>query len=264
MTTIGRPGTKYLYYFSKEHSIQKSQGNEPQRSSHRLPKDSPFGESPHFNNDKFPTSGWVPPPYTNFFKMTNLKLDKPLLIISNKYTMEWDDGPINHIPIDSLFEILKFLTPRYHIVYNRFKDPRLEDKLEVQLNKNGMSEIAPYHDKEMIKRFFPSVVFFEELSENLDTDDVNLLMFALGAEAERFISVQGGNSVIASFFGGTNIIHAVKGPEVNWKSDIGGDFSYYHRFSNATIRVEQSGKSFCRAVKEDFVEDQQSVSQYCM
>jgi len=270
MKTRGRPGTKYLYYFSYHHSIEPAKPGRSQRESHRLPRESPLGETPHFGDDQFPTKAdWTPPPYKQFFTRKNdidvlESLDKPLLILSNKYTMEWSDGPTNHIPLETLWEILKFLTPRYHIVYNRFKDARLEDRLEAKIEKNG--GVGPYGDKEMIKRFFPSVVLFEELSQNLETDDVNLLMFSLSATADKFISVQGGNSVVASFFGGTNVIHCVRGPEINYHSDHGGDFSYYHRFSNATIEVAKDAIKFCHAVKQHTAldkDDLDSLSRYC-
>jgi len=245
--TQGRPGTKYLYYFSKQHTIQvKSDGL--QRQSHSLPKESPFGfngGNPHFSNDKFPTKGWLPPPYKDFFKRTDISLDKPLMVLSNKYTLEWSGEPRNNIPIRHLQEILKTLSQKYHIVYLRFQDKRLEDRLERKIRESGT--LAEYRDKEMIKRFFPSVVLFEELSVGLDLEDINLMLFSLYATGDDFISVQGGNSVVASFFGGRNLIFCEEGPEL-WNNK--GDFTYYHRFSGAKIQIANNTTDFMKFVPQ--------------
>jgi hypothetical protein len=64
--------------------------------------------------------------------------------------------------------------------------------------------------------------------------------------SDNFLSVQGGNSVVASFFGGRNIILAVFGHETPEKSN---DYSYYPRFSNASIDVARNATSFLELVK---------------
>jgi hypothetical protein len=64
--------------------------------------------------------------------------------------------------------------------------------------------------------------------------------------SDNFLSVQGGNSVVASFFGGRNIILAVFGDETPEKYN---DYSYYHRFSNASIDVARNGTGFLELVK---------------
>jgi hypothetical protein len=171
-------------------------------------------------------------------------LDKPLVIISNKYAKEWEfEGPVNYIPVDILREVLTHLTPNYNVVYSRFQDKRLADSRE-HLNSNAIRE--EFKDKEMIRKEFPSVVLFNELSQGLPPDSVNLLQFSLNSMSDNFLSVQGGNSVVASFFGGRNIILAVRGPETPEKRN---DYSYYHRFSNASIEVARNAESFLELVK---------------
>lgn len=85
-------------------------------------------------------------------------------------------------------------------------------------------------DKELVKSKFPSVVLFEDLISDPDPEDHNLLLFGLMAHSDRFISVQGGNAVISSFFGGTNFIFAKQGPELEY-----GDYNYFPKFSNAQV-----------------------------
>jgi hypothetical protein len=241
--TKGVIGTKYLYFFSK-HTVNSNSTRKPRH----LPHDHPFGKRPHFDDAKFQekTKGgvWVAPPFKDFYRRDDIELEKPLVIISNKYAKEWDfEGPVNFIPVDILREVLEHLTPNYNVVYSRFQDKRLEDSRE-SMGSNTLQE--GFKDKEMIRKEFPSVVLFDELSKGLPPDAVNLLLFSLSSMSNNFLSVQGGNSVVASFFGGRNIILAVYGPETPEKRN---DYSYYHRFSNAIIDVARDATSFLELVK---------------
>lgn len=241
--TKGVIGTKYLYFFS-DHTVDSNSTRKPRQ----LPHNHPFGKRPHFNDAKFQekTKGgvWVAPPFKHFYRRKDIELEKPLVIISNKYAKEWEfEGPVNFIPVEILREVLEYLTPNYNIVYSRFQDKRLEDSRE---NRGSKTLRGGFNDKEMIREEFPSVVLFDELSKGLPPDSVNLLLFSLSSKSDNFLSVQGGNSVVASFFGGRNIILAVYGPETPEKRD---DYSYYHRFSNATIDVARNATSFLELVK---------------
>lgn len=69
-------------------------------------------------------------------------------------------------------------------------------------------------------------------------EDYNLLIFGLGARCHRFISVQGGNSAVASWFGGENLVLAKVGIEIN--ENMGGherahDYEWYYTFSGAQV-----------------------------
>jgi hypothetical protein len=241
--TKGVVGTKYLYFFSN-HTVDSNRTRKPRQ----LPHGHPFGRRPHFDDAKFQekTKGgvWVAPPFKSFYRRDDIELDKPLVIISNKYAKEWEfEGPVNYIPVDILRQVLEHLTPNYNVVYSRFQDKRLADSRE-HLNSNTIRE--GFKDKEMIRKEFPSVVLFDELSQGLPPDTVNLLQFSLNSMSDNFLSVQGGNSVVASFFGGRNIILAVRGPETPEKRN---DYSYYHRFSNASIDVARNGTGFLELVK---------------
>jgi hypothetical protein len=241
--TKGVVGTKYLYFFS-DHTVDSNLTRKPRK----LPHDHPFGKRPHFDDTQFQekTKGgvWVAPPFKNFYRRDDIELDKPLVIISNKYAKEWEfEGPVNFIPVNILREVLEHLTPNYNVVYSRFQDKRLEDSREYR-NSDRLRGV--FKDKEMIRKEFPSVVLFDELSQGLPPDSVNLLLFSLSSMSDNFLSVQGGNSVVASFFGGRNIILTVFGPEIPEKRN---DYSYYHRFSNATIDVARNGTKFLELVK---------------
>ena len=74
-----------------------------------------------------------------------------------------------------------------------------------------------FQDKKMIRNNFPDVTLFEDIF-NEGYMDYNLLLFGIAAKSSFFISVQGGNSIVASLWGSPNYIYAVKGSELSSNS----------------------------------------------
>ena len=71
----------------------------------------------------------------------------------------------------------------------------------------------------------------------------------LHANSAHFISVQGGNSVIASYFGGTNIIFCKRGTEL-----VRSEYRLlYPKFSNAKIIYLSTSETLRRTVLEEFI-----------
>ena len=48
-----------------------------------------------------------------------MSLDKPLLVISNKFQTEWGQNPVNYINLSSLSKIFELCKDKFQIVYNR-------------------------------------------------------------------------------------------------------------------------------------------------
>lgn len=218
VVTEGVVGTEYLYYFSHQHTIARR----TKRRYRELPEGNPFQQNePHTSIDHFPQDNWTMPPYKTRYHRDDVSFDKPLMMIFNKYTREWRSPPVNYIPLDTLDTLLDYLTPNYHIIYIRLEHKKLDDKASLQ-----------FGDKAMIRSKYPNVVILDDLIQRMHPDAVNLMIFSLSAQSVGFISVQGGNSVVASIFGGINIILAKRGPELEQ-----GDYTYYRRFSGADIIV---------------------------
>lgn len=165
LNTTGLPGTKYLYYFSAEHHIKvgmrrsSSAGSNmpygcPTHGTHEWPRFSTDEPASRVGNTPVLSGHWAPMPLRDFFGTGHLHVgvpgdDKPLLMIFNKYTMQWKQKPINFIPISTLKALLSMLVPRYRIVYVRlFNSSSLEDS-------NFSYEFG---DIKMIRSFFPKVV----------------------------------------------------------------------------------------------------------
>ena len=185
-------GSEPFYYFSKTHIV-----NRDTRYSGNIWT----ADIPNVHVSEFTGEGiWAAPPYKEHYKNTEHVYDKPILVIANKYNVEWNRVPVNFIGIPNLLNIISRLHDKYQIFYNRMiPDNVMDDQRHMDLGEH-----------QFIRRLFPDVKFLHELP-----GDYNLNQLQVYANCERFISVQGGNSILASYFGGTNIVYAIKGNELN-------------------------------------------------
>ena len=83
------------------------------------------------------------------------------------------------------------------------------------------SDVLEFDDHARLKEAHPEVLLFHELMKQHHEYDFNRLQLMLHANCDHFISVLGGNSVIASYFAGTNTVYAVKGHETEHTSEFG-------------------------------------------
>lgn len=219
----GMPGSRYLYFWSKNWTEEPG----GHRSSGYLPNGNPMGINPHVQS--LPTVNWTMPPFSSFFGGDGARLDVslvfprpklPVAVIFNKYTKEFD-VPYNFLDVDTLRSLLTVLSPVYQVVYVRMEAAKLMDR----------SESVPFRDKEMIRAEYPDTVLLDDVYDET-TMDYNLLMFGISARSSLFVSVQGGNSVIASLWGVPNFIYAVKGKEIN----LGGfRYGWYGKLSGCDV-----------------------------
>merc|ERR1712161_182500 len=125
---------------------------------------------------------WQSPPHKDVFARPEIRemlKGKPLLVIQNKYSIEWPrrfNEPINFMNVRLLSDMLDYLTPNYTVLYKRFTDKALEEN-------------------QIIRTKFPPVIIYDDLAEGLtDVEDQNLLMFGLMSLSDHFLSIQGGGS----------------------------------------------------------------------
>ncbi len=151
---------------------------------------------------------WAPVPLKEMYRSAlAFGFDKPLVIISNKFNNEWNKGPINYLTTELLGQMAARLTPHFTVIYNRPGS----DMIVVDHN-----DTQSFDDKAYLKTNYPSVHLAEDLFQKHQSEvtSFNHFQLALYAQCERFISVQGGNSVLASYFGGTNLVFQRAGQEI--------------------------------------------------
>ena len=96
---------------------------------------------------------------------------------------------------------------------------------------------------------YPDVIQFNSLFQKYNASEgisYNRIQFSMHARASRFISVAGGSAIVASYFGGVNVImtaHSV--PE----NAIGG---FYSRFAGTRIVAVSTNDELMMKVKEEY------------
>jgi hypothetical protein len=186
-----------------------------------------------------------PPPYKSIYSNATFRWSKELCIICNKFTPEPSTRfrrAVNFISVPDLLGLLQTLTPRFQVVYVR---PRPSDIV------NDHQSIRDLGDFEAIQSQFPDVVTIQQLHTLHPEVSFNELQMRLFANCERFISVLGGSSYLASYFGGTNIVYARQG----WEVKCDAYAQWFHLFSGARVIRAGNPRELHELVRQEFMGD---------
>ncbi|TAE30486.1 MAG: hypothetical protein EAZ91_10605 [Cytophagales bacterium] len=226
--TISCTNTKPFYFFSENHEERHTQRVwQTAYGNYSAPN---MTHAPAFDFSK-----WAPLPYKTHYRNDRFVYDKPLLVIANKYNVEWDKAPINFLSINALDRLITSLKARYQIVYNR--------PLGGQIVLDN-SEIMDLGEHAWIRANHPEVLLMNDLfDQHRDAvSNFNHLQLMVYANCDRFISMHGGTAALASQFGGINVI--LSHPGGGWE----------HAFNEyETIFPAMSGAKILHARKLDEV-----------
>ena len=233
--TISCTNTKEFYFFS-EHHVEQYEKRVWQAGYgyYDVPN---MTHSPTFDYSK-----WARVPFKSYYKNDRFVYAKPLLIIANKYNIEWDKPPINFLDIPALDRIITACKSTYQIIYNR--------PLSTQIVLDN-SEIMELNEHAWLREKHPEVILMHDLHEQYrsEVSNFNHLQLLVYANASRFISMHGGTAALASYFGGINIILSHPG---------GGMEHHFNEY--ATIFPALSGAQILHAKSTEQVFDY--LSQY--
>lgn len=156
----------------------------------------------------------VYPDYRAYFSATAPAFDRPVLFIQNKFTVEWDIGPINYLPLKFLDRLLG-AAQHFHVIYSRpgiTGDPGSYSK--------DHNSFCDYPDRQIIKNHSHVEVLEETCLRN--GLDYNRYKLQVLAKCHHFISVQGGGAHLLSCFGNSIllVLH-YKGPEFPHAYQVG-------------------------------------------
>ena len=143
------------------------------------------------------------------------RLAAPAIVIKSIEcsVQEWGHKPVNYYNESALESLFQLLTPHYAIVYIRPHSGQRQPGYVGDHSKGAASELG---DFELIARSFPEVAVFGHLLEAHAPDmGFNEAQLRLHAQARHFVSVLGGNAVLASYFADVNIIYATEGTETH-------------------------------------------------
>lgn len=191
--TISAQRTKEFYFFSANHEERFSKRIWTESYAHyNVPN------MTHSNSYSF--KKWAQVPYKAHYKNNVFVYDKPLLVIANKYNIEWDQPPINYLDIPTLDRIIRTYGNRYQIVYNR--------PLPTQIVGDN-SDTLQLNEHAWLRENHPTVLLMDDLFDQYQPSVVhnyNHLQLMVYANCNHFISMHGGTAALASCFGGMNII----------------------------------------------------------
>jgi hypothetical protein len=241
--TVSTPDTRPLYYFSPHHEER------PVARRFVPITEYPIGRGGWIRYDRkgFPTEldtrRWLPPPYKEVYAGSQFVWERAPCIICNKYSDEryrWHRGPANFIDNDTLLALIGRLRRRYQVVYVR---PRPVDIV------NDHQAIWDPGDLETVERAFPDVRTIQQLHAERPELSYNELQLRLFAGCQRFVSVLGGSSYLASWFGGTNIVLAKRG----WEVACGAYQGWFDRFSGARVLRVRSGRELLHTAEHELL-----------
>ncbi|GJP64982.1 hypothetical protein CLOP_g21912 [Closterium sp. NIES-67] len=231
-----------LYYFSPAHATDP---NCKRSNDHNhVIKEYGFSKGLHFSDIP---ENWHPPPLVYRTRelgrvWLDVPIGAPLVMISNKYEIEWAEPPANFIDVPTLLTVIhEFLNKGYYVVYNRpgksiKADPEQGDRDDLgdhpRLAEEFGSE-ARFRTMQQIHEVWPSL-------------DFNEVQFRMMARSSCFVSVQGGSSVLSSYWGGKNVIFYRKG----WEGQGGAYERIYHRMSGAKIEVTKTYEVLLERLQE--------------
>jgi len=242
--TVSSTDTRCLYYFSPDH--REVPGNR------RLVPltEYPSGEmgTHRFDKKAFPvrldTSRWAPPPYKVRYRDERFLWDRPTCVVCNKMSDETylREGPrCNSIETPLLLELVDRLRTRFQVVYDR---PRGTDIV------NDAQLVGELGDIEALKAAFPQVLTIQELHARHPGMGFNELQLRLFAGCEHFVSVVGGSSYLASWFGGVNVVYARGG----WEVECGAFDNWFQEFSGAKVVAVSTPDALRDAVQRHLVD----------
>lgn len=238
--TISGYDTKALYWFSPHHD----ELDEPR--SYNNVKKLQQAEFPNIeiHRKQLDWSFFASPPYRNHYQSSAIRFVKPTLIISNRINSEWNGEPINFLNVDTLNNIFALLREKYQIVYLETShfSTKYEDHSEFDRSSNRMQGLN-----------LSGVITFSELLKQHSGTSTNELQCRLYAGCEKFISSNGGLGILASYFGGENVIFSKKCHELN--PDINSFYGWYPRLSGATISVARSENELLGRIHDKWVDD---------
>ena len=172
--TVASKDTKVFYFFSNDHQ---------ENFSKRTPKRAVGVPVSNIHRRWMNTWCWSPPPLKETYKNDRFIFEKPILIICNKFNSEWGNPPITFLSVEVLDEILNKLNHQFQIIYCRPGTDKIID---------DNSDVYELKDHEFIQKNYPNVILIEDLHEAHSDLSFNELQLMCFANANHFISVQGG------------------------------------------------------------------------
>jgi SepF-like predicted cell division protein (DUF552 family) len=239
--TVSGNDSAPLYYFSPDHKINTEERKFENIKHVKCPNT--WIHKPYLDKKQFKI-----PPYKEHFANDEFKFEKETVVICNRANIEWNYKMINYFDVDTLRQLFDLLKDQYQIVYINVEGRReLYDGIEPE----------SIGDFELLKEY-PEVINFHDLIK----DSWNETQLKVFANCEKFITMNGGHSILASYFGGENIVMSKPGKIQSRELDKGVNsfYTFYHEFNKSrTVHVENE-KQLLKRVKLQWIKKEPIVN----
>jgi len=234
--TISGFDTGSFYYFSPKHTINPKQRHWDNYKKALIESGIPNIKihTPYLN-----TTEWLPPKLKDKYFIAGYRLGKNVVVISNKRNIEWGEEPINTFSIDDLKQIFDIFK-NYTIVYNDTSLLINNDTYDDTVGQLGIPGIRDFLN------CYSNIVTVDHLCKHWGLT-YNKMQLMLYPHVDLFISMQGGSSIFASYYGTKNIIFAKEGREL----ECGSYNNWYHLLGGSKIiHVDSVNKLLYECKKE--------------
>lgn len=202
-----------------------------------------LSEKEQFNaNGVLDYSEWECPPYNEYYKNDEFKLEKPTIFITNKFNLEHGETPYGYFDIEVLYNIFNTLKDKgYDVIYKRSSNR--EEGITIDQNEiNSLNQ--GFHDIKaniegvgvttdyQLCKYFSNVTLIDDII-NESKYSYNETQLKLMANSFGFITVCGGNSILSSLFKKPTISYVHKGKEL--RPNYFGPKSYFQKISNNNV-----------------------------
>jgi hypothetical protein len=242
--TVSTADTRSLYYFSPNHIERDVARRWVPVTEYPAAR---VGNRVHVEElDGMPRvldrARWSPPRYGEVFRDERFEWEKPPVVICNKASDErylGDGFAVNYLDNDLLVSVVDLLTDEHTVIYDR---PRASDIVTDHADHREPGDI------DALLAAHPEVVTIQALAKRHPELTFNELQLRVFASCSRFVSVLGGGSYLASYFGGVNIVYAKRGLEV----DLDAFDNWFHHLSGARVVPVKSADDLLEAVAREF------------
>ncbi|MXV16170.1 hypothetical protein [Hufsiella ginkgonis] len=226
--------TKEIYFFSPDHrekfTVRSNEGN----YNFEMPR--------ILHSQNYDIGKWERVPLKETYKNDIYVYEKPILIIANRYNMEWDGQPVSFFSIQLLDYMIGKLKDHFTIIYNRPQAANIT---------NDNSDIFSLEEFDWLAQEHPEVILLDDLyKENkANATSFNHLQLMVYANCDHFISTHGGTGTLASYFGGINLLLSKQGGE-----HFFGDFdTVFPMLSGARILLARNDEEVIGHIERTFV-----------
>ena len=185
---VSHTGMEPYYFFLGEGEF--SAKSQPRRWAPEAERDWPTNST----YTATPQPWHVYPDFRAHYRTMGRAFERPVLFIQNKFTVEYDIGPINYLPLRALEWLLAAMTRHFHVVYSRPRYAASGGGYSLDHNT-----ACDYPDLAVVRRA-EGVEILEETCAQSGAP-YNQVKLEILAKSHVFVAVQGGGAHLLACFG---------------------------------------------------------------